>query len=76
LQLERASDYATVRDLVIQVDRETRDELPVIPLWQVTDHYAWRDRLTGPGESADRLYQGIETWEIAPWFARDARENE
>ncbi len=76
LQLERASDYATVRDLVIQVDRETRDELPVIPLWQVTDHYAWRDRLTGPGETADRLYQGIETWEIAPWFAKDAKENE
>jgi len=76
LQLERASDWATVRSLVIQVDREARDELPVIPLWQVADHYAWRDRLAGPGKTADRLYQGIETWEIVPWIARDSGENE
>ena len=45
--------------------------LPVLPLWQLEDHYAWRTRLEGPAEVADRLYQGIETWKIAPWFARD-----
>jgi peptide/nickel transport system substrate-binding protein len=76
LQLERASDWATVRSLVSQIDREARDELPVIPLWQVADHYAWRDRLTGPGPTADRLYQGIETWEIVPWIAKDSWESQ
>jgi peptide/nickel transport system substrate-binding protein len=58
--------------LAIQIDREARDELPVIPLWQLADHYAWRDRLKGPAASAGGLYQGIETWEIAPWVARDS----
>ena len=43
----------------------------MLPLWQVVDHYAWRTRLKGPGEAADQLYQGIESWEIAPWIARD-----
>jgi peptide/nickel transport system substrate-binding protein len=43
----------------------------VLPLWQVVDHYAWRTRLTGPGDVADRLYQGIESWEIKPWIAKD-----
>jgi peptide/nickel transport system substrate-binding protein len=57
--------------VVIQIDRESRDELPVIPLWQLAEHYAWRTHLKGPGESAAHLYQGIETWEIRPWFARD-----
>lgn len=71
LQLERASDYVTVRGLVTQIDRESRDELPVIPLWQLADHYAWRDRLKGPGDAADQLYQRIESWEIGPWIARD-----
>jgi len=71
MQLERAGDWATARGLAIQIDRESRDELPVIPLWQLADHYAWRDRLKGPVESASVLYQGIETWEIAPWVARD-----
>ena len=71
LQLERASEWPTARGLVLQIDRESRDELPVIPLWQLVDHYAWRDRLKGPTDSADDLYHGIETWEIAPWIATD-----
>ncbi len=71
LQLERAAEVSTARGLAIQIDREARDELPVLPLWQVVDHYAWRTRLKGPAETADRLYQGIETWEIQPWIARD-----
>jgi peptide/nickel transport system substrate-binding protein len=71
LDLERASDLSTARGLAIQIDREARDELPVLPLWQVVDHYAWRTRLKGPGDTADRLYEGIESWEIEPWFPRD-----
>jgi len=74
LQLERASDWASARELALQVDRESRDELPIIPLWQLSDHYAWRDRLTGPVKVAGELYQGIETWEIVPWYAKDAWE--
>jgi len=71
LKLERAADVPTARGLVIQIDRETRHELPILPLWQVVDHYAWRTRLTGPGDVADQLYQGIESWEIKPWIAKD-----
>jgi peptide/nickel transport system substrate-binding protein len=71
LQLERAPEWPTARGLAIQIDRESRDELPVIPLWQLVDHYAWRDRLTGPSKDAGELYQGIENWEIMPWIARD-----
>ncbi|QEH33878.1 Bacterial extracellular solute-binding protein, family 5 Middle [Aquisphaera giovannonii] len=71
LQLDRATELSTARGLAIQIDRESRDELPVIPLWQVADHYAWRTRLRGPVEAAESLYQGLATWEIEPWFARD-----
>jgi peptide/nickel transport system substrate-binding protein len=71
LRLERAAEWPTARGLATQIDRESRDELPVIPLWQLADHYAWRDRLTGPVKDAGQLFQGIETWEIAPWIAKD-----
>ncbi len=71
LQLERAPEWATARAMVQQVDRESRDELPILPLWQLEGHYAWRTRLKGPPEVADHLYQGVETWEIEPWFAKD-----
>lgn len=71
LQLEHAPDFATARELATLIDRECRDELPILPLWQLREHYAWRTRLKGPAEVADTLYQGLERWEIEPWFARD-----
>jgi peptide/nickel transport system substrate-binding protein len=74
LQLEHAGEWPTARGLATQIDRESRDELAVIPLWQLADHYAWRSRLQGHGKTAVQLYQGIETWEIRPWIARDPWE--
>lgn len=71
LQLEHATEFPTARGLVVQLDRESRDELPVIPLWQLEDHYAWRARLKGIGPEGSRLYDGIESWEVEPWYARD-----
>lgn len=71
LQLEQITDWPTAREIVQRIDRQTRDELPIIPLWQLQNHYAWRTRLAGPGEVTANLYDGIESWEIAPWFARD-----
>jgi peptide/nickel transport system substrate-binding protein len=71
LQLERVPEWPSARAMTVQLDRESRDELPVIPLWQLQDHYAWRTRLKGPADATDALYKGIETWEIEPWFAKD-----
>ncbi len=71
LQLERATDFATAKAIVLQIDHESRDELPVLPLWQLEDHYAWRTRLNGPPEVTSSLYTGISSWEIEPWFAKD-----
>ncbi len=71
LQLECAPEWPTARGLLIQIDRECRDELPILPLWQVEDHYAWHTRLKGPKDIADQLYEGLASWEIAPWYAKD-----
>jgi peptide/nickel transport system substrate-binding protein len=71
LQLERAPEWPTAKGLALSIDRECRAELPIVPLWQLEVQYAWRTRLEGPAEVAESLYQGIETWKIDPWFARD-----
>jgi peptide/nickel transport system substrate-binding protein len=71
LQLEQAPNGNIARALAVQIDRECRDELPIIPLWQLQDHFAHRPNLKGPADVADHLYQGIERWEIEPWFAKD-----
>lgn len=71
LQLEHAQDWNSAKELATQIDRESRDELPVIPLWQLQDHFAYRARLKGPAETASHLYQGIDQWQMEPWFAKD-----
>jgi peptide/nickel transport system substrate-binding protein len=71
LKLEQASEFPTARALAIRIDRETRDELAVVPLWRLFHHVAWRSRLTGPAAEASTLYEGIESWRIEPWIARD-----
>ena len=71
LHLEHSPDLPSARTILNLIDKESRDELPVIPLWQTEEYYTWSERLNGPASAADHLYQGIEKWEIAPWFAKD-----
>jgi len=71
VELERATEWPSARDTALRIDRESRDELPVIPLWQMERYFAWRTRLRGPAEVSDRLYDGIANWEIEPWYASD-----
>jgi peptide/nickel transport system substrate-binding protein len=72
LELERAPEWPTAKGIALEIDRQCRDELPILPLWQLEDHFAWRTRLEGPAAVVDHLYQDIEMWKIEPWFARDA----
>ncbi len=71
IELDRAPEPQSARRLAVQVDHESRDELPVIPLWQVEDHYAWRSNVRGPAGSTDQFYRGAVTWEAEPWLAKD-----
>lgn len=71
LELDRSENPPEARGILLQIDRESRDELPIIPLWQLEDHYAWRSRLKGPAESTEYLYENIANWEVAPWYPLD-----
>lgn len=68
LMLEAAADPPTANPLLLRIDRESRDELPILPLWQTRAYRAWRDHLTGPAETARHLYERITSWEIRPWL--------
>jgi peptide/nickel transport system substrate-binding protein len=71
LKLERAGDLPTAKGILLQIDREARDELPVLPLWQLVAHYAWRAELTGPAEVSPQLYQGLQSWAVKPRIPHD-----
>ena len=71
IDLDRAPEPQAARRLAVQVDRESRDELPIIPLWQVEDHYAWRTNVQGVDETTEHFYHGVTNWEAEPWLAKD-----
>ena len=72
LQLERAAEWPTARALAIDLDRETRDELAVLPLWQLRQYFAYRETLKGPAGAIGSLYAGAAGWEVAPWYADES----
>jgi ABC-type transport system substrate-binding protein len=37
-------------------------ELPLIPLWQTINYFAYRTSVRGIGESPVTLYQNIDDW--------------
>lgn len=71
LELDRVPATTEARALLVRIDRESRDELPIIPLWQVEDHFAWRAQVRGPREATDRLYRGVADWEVDAWLPDD-----
>ena len=40
-------------------------ELPIIPLWQTANFFAYRASINGMGESPMTLYQNIDQWRLA-----------
>jgi ABC-type oligopeptide transport system substrate-binding subunit len=64
LDIERAWDETRVRQSAQFIDRLCRDELPVIPLWQIPRRYAWRSNVKGIKSGQKSLYENIESWSI------------
>ena len=64
LDIERAWDETRVRQTAQFIDRLCRDELPVIPLWQVPRRYAWRSNVKGIKAGQKSIYENIEIWSI------------
>jgi ABC-type transport system substrate-binding protein len=61
-QLDEASNWNDVRARLIDIHEIVHHDLPVIPLWQTINHFAYRASVRGIGESPVTLYQNIDTW--------------
>jgi len=64
LDVERAWNENNVRQAGRFVDALCRQELPILPLWQVPRRYAVRKNLAGIGPNPERLYQNIDQWRL------------
>ena len=62
--LEASRSWREVRDRLHVLHRTTYDELPILPLWQLVDSYAYRKELTGIGNNIVNLYQNVHQWRL------------
>jgi tetratricopeptide (TPR) repeat protein len=64
-RLDDANNWKDVRSRLAEIHEIAHHELPVIPLWQTTNFFAYRSRLTGVGQSPVTLYQDVESWAMS-----------
>lgn len=69
LSLERllaAENSRDSRDRLRELHRLAAEDVTLIPLWQLVDHYAYHRSLQGVGQQAAALYQGVQDWRSTP----------
>ncbi len=64
--LDAASNWKDVRARLAKLHEIASHELPIIPLWQTINYFAYRGSVHGIEESPIALYQNIEQWTLAP----------
>ncbi len=62
-QLDRGTDWIQVSAKLRQIHRLAHNEVAVIPLWQILDHFAYHRSLAGVGDRLVTLYQSVEAWQ-------------
>lgn len=62
--LERAKNWREVRQRLFELHFIAHHELPVIPLWQLVDSYAYRTNIGGMGANIVTLYQNLDRWRL------------
>jgi ABC-type transport system substrate-binding protein len=63
-QLEHAKNWREVRDRLLDLHSISHHELPVLPLWQMVESYAYRRELVGMGSEIVSLYQNAGNWRL------------
>ena len=64
-RLEGANSWRDVRERLNELHSIASHELPIIPLWQLVDSFAYRRDLGGIGSKIVSLYQNVERWRLS-----------
>jgi tetratricopeptide (TPR) repeat protein len=62
--LDAATNWSDVRARLAELHRTLHHELPVIPLWQTVNSFAYRTSLRGIGNAPLTLYQNVGEWSL------------
>lgn len=65
-KLDTAANWKDVRSGLADIHEIVDHDLPVIPLWQTVNYFAFRNSVRGVGETPLTLYQNVKQWSVAP----------
>jgi ABC-type transport system substrate-binding protein len=73
-ELDDATNWKDVRAKLAEIHDVVHHDLPLVPLWQTVNYFAYRTAIRGIGESPITLYQNVEQWRVGeePQVARAA----
>ncbi len=64
-QIDAVRNWIDARGRLKELHSFVAEELPVLPLWQTVDYFAYRKRVQGIEPGIVRLYQDVESWQFA-----------
>jgi tetratricopeptide (TPR) repeat protein len=70
-RLENAENWKEARERLREVHRLLYEDVTVVPLWQMIDHFVYRRGLSGAADRLVHLYQDVEQWRVLPVEAND-----
>lgn len=62
VQLAKATNWQEARQILQRVHQLAADDVAIIPLWQLTEHFAYHRSLKGIDSRPVLLYQSVENW--------------
>lgn len=65
-RLVTAANWDEARKQLNEIHRLAYEEVAVLPLWQLVDHFAYRSTLAGVAATPLTLYENIEGWQVPP----------
>ena len=63
-RLEESRNWRDARDRLLDLHAIAHHELPILPLWQLVDSFAYRRELVGVGTDIVSLYQNADRWRL------------
>jgi tetratricopeptide (TPR) repeat protein len=70
-QLDQAADWSQVCAQLRRIHRVAHDDVAVIPLWQLPDHFVCQVGLQGIDSAPITLYENIEKWQLGFQYPAD-----
>jgi ABC-type transport system substrate-binding protein len=71
-QLEQARQWRDISGKLREIHRLAQSDVAVVPLWQLTDHFAYHRSLQGIGNDPVTLYDNVEAWQREVHFPSEA----